>query len=139
MASVCVNWVSGRAWRATARGMEIIADAGSRSGGQNLGMTPGELLAAALACCTGIDLACYAERHPEVDLAQIRLELTCADPPDTTRRIGQIEMRVSLPDSLSPHHRAILTRIIDNCKIHQTLEHGVEVAVIVEEYCAERS
>lgn len=128
---VQVDWVEGRTWRATARGMEIIADAVPAAGETSQGMTPAELLVAALAGCTGIDLSCYAERHPELDLSQVRLELTWSDPPDTKRRIGRIDMHVTLPDTLSPEQRATVTRIVNNCKIHQTLEHGVEIATEV--------
>lgn len=130
--SVEIAWIQGRAWRATTRGHEVIADSPRESGGDDAGMTPVELMVASMGLCMGINLSYYGQRHPAVDLAQIRMSLTWADAPDKPGRVGTIQAWVKLPEGLTDEERATLTRAAHACKVHHTLQRGVEVTVMIE-------
>jgi len=126
-----LQWVQGRAWKASARGHEIVVDSPTEGGGTNLGMKPGELLVAAVGTCMSIDLSYYAERHPGLDLSQVVIELTWEDAPEPPSRIGVIRGTVSLPPGLSGAERAALSRVLSSCKIRRTLKQGAEVDIQV--------
>ena len=128
---VSLSWVQGRAWRAATREMEVIGDSQKEDGGDDRGMTPVELMVAAMGLCTGIDLSYYCERHG-IDLSQVRIHLTWEDATDRPSRVGTIRMRVTLPAGLSDAERATLTRIVSSCKVHNTIERGAEIPVTVE-------
>lgn len=127
---ISLSWIQGRAWRAATRGLEIIGDSRKEEGGEDRGMTPVELMVAAMGLCTGIDLSYYCERHG-IDLSQVRIKLTWEDAPDKPSRVGTIRMHVTLPGNLSEEERTTLTRIVSSCKVHNTLERGVEIPVTV--------
>lgn len=128
---ISLSWIQGRAWRAETRGLEVVADSRKEEGGDDRGMTPVELMVAAMGLCTGIDLSYWAERHG-LDLSQVRIALTWEDAPDRPSRIGTIRMKVTLPEGLTDAERATLTRIVNSCKVHNTLERGAEIPVMVE-------
>ncbi|MHB0939906.1 MAG: OsmC family protein [Armatimonadota bacterium] len=128
---VSLSWIEGRAWRAASRGLEVIGDSQKEDGGEDRGMTPVELMVAAMGLCTGIDLSFYCERHG-IDLSQVRINLTWENAPDKPSRVGIIRMHVTLPAGLTDAERATLTRIVSSCKVHNTLERGAEIPVTVE-------
>ncbi len=131
---VTLHWTQqGRAWQASARDHTVIGDSTVESGGENRGMTPVELLICALGLCTGLDLSYYAERHPGIDVSQVALEITWEDAPEKPSRVGAIHMKATLPAGLTDAQRAVMTRILNGCRVHNTLEHGVMVNVTVEE------
>lgn len=113
----------------------LVADEPASVGGTNEGPTPYDLLAAALAACTGMTLRMYADRKgwPLEEVA-VRVEHgrvhaehggACEDPRsclDTLRR----EVRVVGRD-LDAAQRARLLEIADRCPVHRTLERGVEI------------
>jgi len=125
--------VHGRAWKAETRGLEVIGDSRAEEGGENLGMTPGELLVSAIGLCTGIDLSFYHERHPNLDLSQVRFALTWQMAAERPPRIAAIQMHVIIPAGLSDAERAAVTRIVNSCLVHNTLERGAEITVTLEE------
>jgi len=88
-------------------------------------------MVASMGLCTGIDLSYYCERHG-IDLSQVRINITWEDAPDKPSRVAVIRMRVTLPSTLTAAERATLTRIVSSCKVHNTLERGAEIPVIVE-------
>lgn len=127
-----LSWVEGRAWQATTRGLTVVGDSTREHGGKNRGMTPVEMMVAALGLCTGIELSYYTERHPGVDLSQIRMALTWEDAGERPSRVGTIRLHVTLPPGLSEEERDTLTRVVHACKVRRSLEHGVEIATTVE-------
>ena len=135
MSKVTAEWVQGRAWLAQARGFTVVGDL-ARAGDpayEEQGMTPGEMMVASMALCTGVDLSYYAERHPEIDLSHIRLELSSESAEDRPMRFTAIHMRVTLPPGLNEQQIAALTRIANGCKVHNTLERGVTITVSIDE------
>jgi len=129
---ISLSWIQGRAWRAATRGIEVIGDSRKGEGGEDRGMAPVELMVAAMGLCTGIDLSYWSERHPGVDLSQVRIDLTWEDAPEKPSRVATIHMHVTLPGSLSENERTTLTHIVNSCKVHNTLQQGVGIPVLVE-------
>ncbi|MHB9134616.1 MAG: OsmC family protein [Armatimonadota bacterium] len=126
---VTVSWVDGKAWRAQTRGQSVIADTTPEYGGMNLGMTPVELLIAALGSCIGVTLSFYNERHPMLDLSQVTIAITWEDAEDKPSRISTIYVDVSLPSGLTDDQRASLYRVMNACKVHHTLQQGVATTI----------
>ena len=124
-----LSWLQRRAWRATTRGHEVIADSPVASGGNDLGMKPGELLAAAVGSCMAMDLSYYSERHPIIDLSKVTINLSWQDAEGKPSRTGKITGTVSLPAGLSEAERTAITHVMGSCKIRRTLEHVTEIDI----------
>lgn len=119
---------------ATARGHSIVVDEPENAGGQDKGLTPYELLLAALGSCTAITLRMYAERKgwPLDDVAvEVSHERThaqdCADCETEEGRLDVIRRRVELVGDLSDEQRERLLEIATRCPVHKTLEGKVEI------------
>jgi len=100
----------------------ITADEPEDAGGKDLGPSPEELLAAALASCTAITMQMYAERKGW-DLTG--LEVDCDYQPAERGRPTQFDLVMRLPESLSDEQVERLTVIAAKCPIHRTLEGEV--------------
>lgn len=124
-----LSWLKGRAWRASSRGHEVIADSPIASGGDDSGMMPAELLAAALGSCMAMDLSYYAERHPNIDLSKVTINLSWQDAAEKPSRIGIISGYVSLPSELNDEERMAVIHVMGSCKIRRTLEHITKIEI----------
>ena len=129
---ISIHWVEGNAWRAETRGHAVVADILPSAGEESLGMTPGELMVAAMGLCMSLNLSYYSMRHPGIDLSQVRVELTWEDAPDLPSRIGVIRGRVILPDTLSKQERKAILPVLESCKVSRTLRRGLEIDLEIE-------
>ena len=100
----------------------LTADEPEDIGGKDLGPSPEELLAAALASCTAITMQMYAERKGW-DLTGC--EVDCDYQPAERGRPTQFELILRLPEALSHEQVERLTVIAAKCPIHRTLEGEV--------------
>jgi len=100
----------------------ITADEPEDAGGKDLGPSPEELLAAALASCTAITMQMYAERK-HWDLTGC--EVDCDYQPAERGRPTRFELILRLPESLSDEQVERLQVIAAKCPIHRTLEGEV--------------
>ena len=48
-------------------------------------------------------------------------------------RIAELQVTVHISQELSPHVRQMLERVVRSCPVHNTLAHGAEVSVAIEE------
>lgn len=95
----------------------IVTDEPERLGGTDQAPAPHELLAAMLASCAATMIAMYA-RARGWDLGEVQVEAVY-DPDSTPRHV---ELRVELPEGLSPDQLARLRRVADTCPAKRALE-----------------
>lgn len=117
-----------------ARGHALLADEPVAVGGDDLGPTPYDLLAAALGACTSMTLGMYARRKGwPLDEAAIRVRHTRIHARDSERcddrepRMDRLAREITLEGDLDEEQRARLLEIADRCPVHRTLSAGVEI------------
>ena len=114
-----------------AAGNSLTADESAENGGQALGFTPSELLAASLAACTSITLRMYADRKgwaltgAAVDLKHYK---------DGDR--SKIERVLHLTGDLDGTQRARLADIAERTPVTLTLKGGADIATTLAEAAA---
>lgn len=84
-----------------------------------------ELLMASLGSCLASVLIVYGRRHDyELTGLSVDLDWKLAENP---HRIGEISIRVHLPEAIPPEQRAVFERVAHSCLIHNTLIHPPEI------------
>jgi putative redox protein len=100
----------------------LTADEPADVGGDDMGPSPQELLAASLASCTAITMEMYAKRKGwNVDGMQVDVDYTPAERGCVTR----FELVMKMPAHLSEEQVAKLQVIAAKCPVHRTLEGEV--------------
>jgi uncharacterized OsmC-like protein/fermentation-respiration switch protein FrsA (DUF1100 family) len=117
-----------------ARGHALIADEPAAVGGENLGATPYDLLAAALGACTTMTLRMYADRKKwPLEEAVVRLQHSRIHAEDEEQledgdaRLDRLDRELTLTGPLDDEQRARLLEIADRCPVHRTLSAGVRI------------
>jgi putative redox protein len=100
------------------RGHTFVSDEPGPVGGDDLGPTPQELIAGALAACTAITLRMYGERKGW-DLNG--LEVVADSRPGESGACGRFVVTLRLPDGLSDEQVRRLRVIAGKCPVHRTL------------------
>jgi putative redox protein len=119
---------------ATSRGHSVIADEPKDAGGDDQGMTPYELLLAALGTCTAMTLRMYAERKGW-DLQDVRVDLEhdrvhaddCEECETGEGKLSRLRRKVEVTGDLDDEQRARLHEIANRCPVHRTLEGPIEI------------
>ncbi len=89
-----------------------------------------ELLMASMGSCIASVLVVYGMHHElQLDGMKIELDWEMAENP---HRIGEIDVRVSLPDDVPAAQRPILERVAHTCLIHNTLTHPPKIEMELE-------
>jgi putative redox protein len=103
---------------------QIIADEPIDKGGQDLGFSPSELLASALATCTCITLRMYADRKgwPLTDI-QVKVVFQR----DKESNISHFHCEITFNGQLDESQRERLLQIANGCPIHRTLTHPIRI------------
>jgi putative redox protein len=99
----------------------LIADEPLTSGGEDLGFSPEELLAASLSACTCATLRMYADRKGWTELTGVTVDITFARQQD----MSSIVRNITLQGPLSEEQKDRLLVIANKCPIHQVLTHPV--------------
>jgi uncharacterized OsmC-like protein len=96
------------------------------------GLTPRELLEAALGLCISISLQKIMDYDGVTyDKNMIRVEVTAAKPEDKTNRFSDFHVRVTLPPGLEPAYKEKLNTVVERaCTIGNTLRHGAKVEMV---------
>ena len=126
----------GKFTQLVAAGRHVLrADEPESAGGLDTGLTPYDLLLAALGTCTAMTLRLYAERR-SLPLDRVTVELRhdkvhaedCSECESKGGLLDQVERIVRLEGDLDAAQRAKLLEIADKCPVHRTLQAKVAVS-----------
>ncbi|MBN9542233.1 MAG: OsmC family protein [Alphaproteobacteria bacterium] len=85
--------------------------------GLDLGMTPHDLIEAALAACTTITLQMYADRKSiPLESANVEVKIT-----DESKDVIEIKRNIELIGNLTDEQKQSLLTVADKCPIHKIL------------------
>jgi putative redox protein len=112
----------------------LVADEPRSVGGSELGPTPYDLLAAALATCTTMTLGMYA-RHKQLDLRSASVTVThdkihasdCDDCESESGKVDEFRRVLNLEGDLTEEQRERMVEIADRCPVHRTLHAEIKV------------
>jgi putative redox protein len=108
---------------------QLTVDEPETQGGQDMGPSPQELLAASLASCTAVTMEMYADRKGwDVDGLEVDCRYTPAERGCPTR----FELVMKMPAHLSEEQVERLQVIAAKCPVHRTLEGEVAFEERVE-------
>lgn len=105
-------------------GNVLIADEPIEIGGKNLGFSPSEILASALAACTSATLRMYADRKGW-DLQEVKLEVLLEY--DKGENKTMINRKLDLNGNLDEIQKARLLTIANSCPVHKMLTNPIEI------------
>lgn len=106
-------------------GNTLIADEPLDAGGKNLGFSPKELLASALAACTAATLRMYAD-HKKWDLLEVKLEIELEQ--NDTKTKTSINRKLEFIGNLTEEQRTRLLAVANACPVHKILTNPVEIS-----------
>jgi putative redox protein len=133
--SVVVRSVDGSKFAQTiAAGPHSLTADEPRPVGDDTGLSPYELLSAALGACTSMTLRMYAERQGwplervSVSLSHSKIHATdCTECETKEGKIDTIEREIELSGPLDDGQRLRLLEIADRCPVHRTLNSEVVI------------
>ena len=103
----------------------IISDEPVSAGGMDLGFSPEELLASALAACTCGTLRMYANRKGWVELTEINVAVEFSR--NVQLNVSQMTRNIELVGELTEEQKAKLLAIANKCPIHNALTHTITI------------
>ena len=106
-------------------GHTLIADEPKEVGGLNKGMSPDELIIAALAACTSATLKMYAQRK-EWDLKEVHTQIKFIKG-DKPGDLPTIQREIELEGDLDREQKERLMTIANKCPIHKLIAGEVEI------------
>lgn len=127
-----VTHAGGLKFEARIRRHRLLVDQPAGGGGEDSAPMPLELLGASLGTCVALYVQqfCQARGLPYEGM---RVEV---DPHAAQGRIGRFDVRVVMPEPLPPQYAQLLERVARSCPAHNTLGHGAEIAVDIEQPAA---
>ena len=115
----------------------LMADEPRDVGGEDLGPSPYELLAASLAACKSMTLRMYANQK-KWDVTRIAVavkhdKIHAADCADCETREGKIDtftVSITLEGNLDDSQRARMIEMSEKCPVHRTLSSEVKILTL---------
>ena len=112
----------------------LVADEPKAAGGDDHGLSPYELLSAALGACTAMTIRMYADRK-DVPLGRVSVDVRhekihaadCADCETREGKIDRLGRIITLEGDLDEDQRRKLMEIADKCPVHRTLTSEIRI------------
>ena len=124
-----VLYKDGVRFEAETRGHRLQSDQPIGSGGQDLGMTPPELLLASLGTCAGYYAVEYLKAR-NLPTKGLTVDIH-ADKAIQPARLGSFVISVETPGVDDEQHLEGVERAVKKCLIHNTLLHAPSISVAV--------
>lgn len=112
----------------------LVADEPEDIGGENLGPTPYELVAAGLGACTAMTIKMYVNRKGwPLDEVNVHLSYDgkykedCESCEEKESKIGRFIRKIELKGSLDKKQKERILAIANKCPVHRTLVQGADV------------
>jgi len=125
---------SGFAQEIHARRHRIVADEPVSAGGKDTGLSPYDLLLAALGACTSMTVGMYARRKTwpleevTVHLRHSKIHATdCAECETKEGMLDRIERDIHFAGPLTEEQRSKLLEIANKCPVHRTLTSEIDI------------
>ena len=126
MARLKAVFEGGSRFTVACRSHSITIDQPKDNGGEDMGMTPPEIMASSLASCIGFYVARYCE---QAKIDATGLAVSCdwkvADKP---KHISSFEVEIDLPH-LPEKRRKAIEKVAASCLVHATLSQQPEVSI----------
>jgi len=107
---------------------QLIADEPFDEGGTDLGFSPYELLAGALASCTSITLRMYADRK-EWNIDELKVEVQFLR--DGATNSAKFQRSITYVGQLEQNQADRLISIANACPVHKTLNGTIEIETLL--------
>lgn len=108
-------------------GNQVIADEPLEKGGKDLGLSPKELLIAALAACTSATVRMYADRK-QWDLQEVKVNIEMERDEELNKT--SITRNVEFIGNLDAEQRERLLQIANKCPVHKILSNPIEITTM---------
>lgn len=110
--------------------VELITDAPPDNNGEGKSFSPTDLLATAVGSCMLTIMGISANTNNiEFDIAKISIEKVMSSNP---RRIGELNIKMELPKSLTDKERTILERAAKHCPVAKSIHPDINENVIIK-------
>ena len=106
-------------------GNQVIADEPLDKGGKDLGLSPKELLIAALAACTSATVRMYAGRK-QWDLQEVKVNIEMERDEEQNKTF--ITRKVEFIGNLDAEQRDRLLQIANKCPVHKILSNPIVIS-----------
>ncbi|AYN03365.1 OsmC family protein [Flavobacterium sp. 140616W15] len=113
----------------SASGNIVIADEPQEVGGKNLGFSPSELLASALASCTLITLRMYIDRK-QWDVTEINISVDFEK--NTEQNVSLLSRKIEIIGNVDESQKERLLKIANSCPIHKTLTNTIQIQTTLD-------
>ncbi|MBN3929597.1 OsmC family protein [Streptomyces verrucosisporus] len=130
MEKVAVALSGGDAYRISVRGHEFTVDQPPEAGGEGLGPAPVDLFVASLASCVGFYAGRYLARHG-LPREGLRVETEYEMTADRPARVGEVRLRVVLPQDVGETRARALAAVVEHCTVHNSLRQPPRVDIVI--------
>lgn len=105
-------------------GNMVIADEPVEKGGKDLGFSPKEFLASALAACTSATVKMFANQN-NLDLEEVKIQVDLER--DDVANKTLISRKIQFVGNLDEAQKTKLLRVANACPVHKILTNPIEI------------
>jgi putative redox protein len=128
--AVTVEHLDGERYAIGVRGHMIVVDQPYADGGDDTGVTPTELLVAALASCVALYAGRFLDRHG-ISRRGLRVSASFTMAADRPARVESMTLRITAP-ALPEERRATFLAVVSRCTVHNTLHRTPQIDVGID-------